>query len=316
MAHKTENNAVFKMVIPAAGKGTRFLPITKAVPKEMLPLGPRPAVAWVMQEAQRVGIQAVGMIISAQKPAVSQYFSPDELLETQLRQKANHSAQARQALAEVENIQQYPAISFIEQSQPLGLGHAVAQACQFVAGQPFAVALPDDIFHPEDPLLERMITVRQILGGSVVALLKVNPEQAQAYGSARITPLDSNQLQQLGMGKDEIFSLSDIIEKPTAAQVRSEYGMVGRYILDPVIFPILAQTSPGIGAEIQLTDALAKAATLPREQGGGVWGVVVKGRRFDIGSPLGYTQAVVQTALEDPSYGPEFASWLKTVVPN
>lgn len=292
---------VRKAVIPAAGWGTRFLPFTKAVPKELLPLGTRPAIELVVAEAQAAGISELAVITRPGKEAIAEHFSPAPELETFL--KATHKENLLPATYDSR-------FYFVHQPQMLGLGHAVAQARAVVGRETFAVMLPDDLFGTEDPLLQRMIQVQAALGGSVVALIPVTPQEAAAYGSPRVreVPIPAS----VDAPPGTLLELTDMVEKPTLAEVRSGWAMVGRYVFDPVIFDVLDQTEPGLNNEIQLTDAINTLSTIPRDKGGGVWGLVAQGRRFDTGNPLGYLQAVVSYGCEDPALKDDFTAWLKT----
>lgn len=279
-------------VIPAAGKGTRMYPLTKSVPKELLPLVDRPALMTVIQEAQQCGITQFYVVTSPKKPALREFFAPDP------QDEANREKFP------------LPEVDFVVQEQALGLGHAVLQSRDVVGDNPFVVQLPDDLYHEEDPLLRTMLQVHARTGGCVVALMKVTPEEARMYSSATVTPVDVGE----AASGHEVFELSDIIEKPEADQVRSPYAIMGRYVLSPRIFEVLEHTKPGRKNEIQLTDALATMASIPREAGGGVWGVVSQGRHFDTGNLAGYLQSQLELALEHPELGPGLSQHLRTLL--
>lgn len=296
-------------VVPAAGRGTRFLPATKAIPKEMLPVVDRPAIEYVAQEATDAGLTDLLIISSSTKHAIDDHFDAVPDLEEALEKGGK-----TELLEAINRYQSLARIHSVRQGHPKGLGHAVYQARQHVGDQPFAVLLPDDLMHPEDPLLRKMLQVRERLGGSVVALLEVTPEQATAYGSADVTPvsLDEAGLAEIeGLGEDDVYRLNRVVEKPPIDQVLSKYATVGRYVFDPAIFPILETLEPGRGGEIQLTDAFAKLIDVPVGEGGGVHGVVVRGRRFDTGDKLGYLQALVTLGLEHPTFGPELKQYIE-----
>ena len=270
-------------VIPAAGKGSRMYPLTKSVPKELFPLVDRPVILTVIEEAQRCGIEAFHVVTSPQKPALREFFTPS----------VDDDPRNPRAFP-------MPAVNFVTQDEARGLGHAVLQAREAVGNEAFVVQLPDDLYHPEDPLLQTMLNVHAMTGGCVVALMEVSPEEAKMYSSAAVTPVD------LGPGVDDghkVFQLADIIEKPEPDQVRSNYAIMGRYVLDSRIFEVLANTPPGRNDEIQLTDALAAYAEIPIADGGGVWGVVSRGRHFDTGNLVGYLQAQIELSLEDKYLG-------------
>lgn len=296
--------AVRHGVVPAAGLGTRFLPATKAVPKEMLPIVDRPAIQYVAEEATNAGITDLLFVTAARKSALVDHFDTQIALEDVLEADGK-----TELLAAVRAHQKLARVHAIRQGRPLGLGHAVLQARHHVGDNPFAVLLPDDLMHPEDALLARMIEVRQALGGSVVALLEVTPQEATAYGSAAVTELPAPAGTSVAAG--DLFRIDKVVEKPELANVLSPYAVVGRYVLDPAIFDILENLPAGRGGEIQLTDALQQLITLPAEEGGGLYGLVVRGRRFDTGDKVGYLQAVVSMALEDPELGPRFRTWLE-----
>lgn len=305
-------NKVTHAVVPAAGRGTRFLPATKSVPKEILPLVDKPAIQYVAEEATAAGITDFLIITSGSKHAVEDHFDAIPELEAALEK----SGKTKQ-LEEINAYLQLARMHTVRQGHPLGLGHAVLQARQHVGNQPFAVMLPDDIMHPEDPLLQKMIAVREALGGSVVALLEVTPQQATAYGSAAVTPFaqtPANYIKLPQVPEADVFRLDDVVEKPALEDVLSEYATVGRYVFDPKIFEILETLPPGRGGEIQLTDAFRRLIDVPAEEGGGVWGVVVRGRRFDSGDKLGYLQAQVELGLEHPELGADFAAYLQDKV--
>lgn len=292
-------------VIPAAGRGTRFLPATKVLPKEMLPIVDKPGIQYVVEEASRCGINDLLLITRYGKTSIEDHFDAISDLEDALEAKGD-----LKTLSKITNTSAGVKVSSVRQGKPLGLGHAVLQAAGHVGNNPFAVMLPDDLMHPEDPVLELMARVHERLGGSVVALLEVTPEEATAYGNADVEIID---FADEGL-KDRVFSISDLVEKPALSEVRSKYAVVGRYILDPSVFEILETLPPGCGGEIQLTDALSVLATKPKEQGGGLYGVVIRGRRFDTGTPYGYLQTIVSLAVEDENFGESFNSWLKDVV--
>lgn len=312
MSSLLKNASVRHGVIPAAGRGTRFLPMTKAIPKEMLPIVDRPAIELVVEEATQAGLDDLLLISAAQKQMIEDHFDAVPDLEAALRE-----GEKWELLASIERYQDFARIHSVRQGHPRGLGHAVYQARHHVDDAPFAVLLPDDLMHPEDPVLEKMIAVREQIGGSVVALLEVTPQQATAYGSADVTtiPLASNGLDGIeGLNDGDVFRLNKIVEKPPVDEVLSEYASVGRYVLDPKVFEILETLPPGRGGEIQLTDSFQSLIETPEDQGGGVTGVVIRGRRFDTGDKLGYLQAVVEMGIEDPQLGGEFRALLKGLV--
>ncbi|WP_371479876.1 UTP--glucose-1-phosphate uridylyltransferase GalU [Kitasatospora sp. NBC_00315] len=293
---------VTKAVVPAAGLGTRFLPATKATPKEMLPVVDKPAIQYVVEEASAAGLSDILMVTGRNKRALEDHFDRAYELEELLARKGDQDR-----LRRVRESVELANMHYVRQGDPKGLGHAVLVAEQHVAGQPFAVLLGDDLIDPRDPLLSRMIEVQQELGGSVVALMEVDPAQIHLYGCAAVKPN--------GFG-DDVFLVSDLVEKPDTADAPSNYAVIGRYILDPAVFDVLRETPPGRGGEIQLTDALRELATRDAEAGGTVHGVLFSGRRYDTGDRADYLRAIVRLASEREDLGPEFRAWLKQFVGN
>jgi UTP--glucose-1-phosphate uridylyltransferase len=293
---------VTKAVIPAAGLGTRFLPATKATPKEMLPVVDKPAIQYVVEEATRAGLRDVLMVTGRNKAALEDHFDRHWELERALEAKGDTLRLARvRASSDLGNIH------YVRQGEPLGLGHAVLCAADHVGNNPFAVLLGDDLIDARDHLLEAMIAVRDAKGGSVIALMEVPPESIHLYGCAAV---DANSS---GGGDGSVVRVTGLVEKPEAAEAPSNLAVIGRYILDPSIFEILAKTQPGRGNEIQLTDAL-QACAESAEPGGGVHGVIFRGRRYDTGDRLDYLKAVVRLAVEHRELGPDFSEWLTDFV--
>ncbi|HET8600061.1 MAG TPA: UTP--glucose-1-phosphate uridylyltransferase GalU [Segeticoccus sp.] len=287
---------VEKAVIPAAGLGTRFLPATKAIPKEMLPVVDKPAIQYVVEEATRAGLDDVLMITGRNKGALEDHFDRNWELEQALEAKGDE-----QRLARVRKSADLGTIHFVRQGEPLGLGHAVLCAAEHVGDKPFAVLLGDDLIDARDHLLERLIKVQQQRGGSVIALLEVPPEQTHLYGCAAVQPVD---------GEDDVVQVTGLVEKPDPADAPSNLAIIGRYVLDPSIFDVLERTAPGRGGEIQLTDALQERAAATGE-GAGVHGVVFRGRRYDTGDRLDYLKAMVKLGSRHKELGDDFAAWLK-----
>ncbi len=306
--------AVTKAVIPAAGLGTRFLPATKAVPKEMLPIIDTPTIQLVVEEAVAAGLTDVLMITARGKTAIEDHFDRNLDLEEVLTAKGDEAG-----LASITASNRMAAMHFVRQGKALGLGHAVLCAAEHVGDEPFAVLLGDDFIDARDPLLKRMLEVRQQYGGSIVALMEVDPEQVSAYGVATIKPTDA----------DDVVAVTDLVEKPAVNEAPSNWIVVGRYVCDPAIFDVLRDTPPGRGGEIQLTDALRTLARTDRAyganrvngvngangaaaDGGGVHGVLFRGRRYDTGKKLEYLQTLIQFACERPDVAPEFVPWLRS----
>jgi len=289
-----------KAVIPAAGLGTRFLPATKSTPKEMLPIVDKPAIQYVVEEAVRAGLDDVLMITGRSKRSLDDHFDAVPELEAILEAKGDEVR-----LAQVRRSTELADVHFVRQGQPKGLGHAVLCARRHVGNEPFAVLLGDDLIDERDPLLVEMMELQERTGGSVVALFEVEPEEIGAYGCAAVEPL--------GDTEDHV-RVTTLVEKPDPAHAPSNLAVIGRYVLHPAVFAVLEKTEPGRAGEIQLTDALATLATMPAESGGGVYGVIFRGRRYDTGDPLDYIKAVIQIAAERPDLGPDLREWLVAYV--
>ncbi|MEW2520221.1 UTP--glucose-1-phosphate uridylyltransferase GalU [Actinacidiphila alni] len=289
---------ISKAVIPAAGLGTRFLPATKATPKEMLPVVDKPAIQYVVEEAVSAQLSDVLMITGRNKRALEDHFDRNYELEEALTRKGDESR-----LAAVRESSGLATMHYVRQGDPKGLGHAVLCAEPHVGDQPFAVLLGDDLIDPRDPLLARMVEVQERHGGSVVALMEVDPSQIHLYGSAAIEPTND----------DDVVRVTDLVEKPNRDQAPSSYAVIGRYVLDPAVFDVLKKTEPGRGGEIQLTDALRELSHND-ETGGPVHGVVFKGRRYDTGDRADYLRAIVRLACERDDLGPDFRTWLRSYV--
>ena len=293
---------VRKAVIPAAGLGTRFLPATKATPKEMLPVVDKPAIQYVVEEAVAAGLEDVLFITGRSKRPLEDHFDKNLELEQVLEAKNDV-----ERLEQVRHSSDLARIHYVRQGDPLGLGHAVLMSQNHVGHEPFAVLLGDDLIDPRDPILDRMIEIRNQFGGSVLCLMQVPSESISLYGCVAI---ERDSISGSSGGSDSLV-VTDLVEKPDVADAPSNYAIIGRYILDPAVYSVLAETQPGRGGEIQLTDALRVLATMPTEQGGGVRGVVFEGRRYDTGDKLSYLQAVIQLASEREDIGPELTEWLK-----
>ena len=292
---------VTKAVIPAAGLGTRFLPATKATPKEMLPVVDTPAIQLVVEEAASAGLGDVLMVTGRNKRPLEDHFDRAAELESILAAKGDD-----EKLALVQQSTDLASVHYVRQGEPKGLGHAVLCAQAHVGREPFAVLLGDDLIDPRDPLLKQMVGLRAEHGGSVIALMEVPRSQIHLYGCAAVEPIGDD---------PDIVRVTDLVEKPSADEAPSLYAVIGRYVLDPAVFSILEKTEPGRGGEIQLTDALRVLAdSTPAAEGGGVIGVVFRGRRYDTGDRLSYLQAVVQLACERDDLGPELRAWLKEFV--
>jgi UTP--glucose-1-phosphate uridylyltransferase len=281
-------------VIPAAGLGTRFLPATKATPKEMLPVVDKPAIQYVVEEAVAAGLDDVLFVTGRSKRPLEDHFDRNLELEAALEAKGDATR-----LLSVTESNHLARIHYVRQGDALGLGHAVLMAERHVGDHPFAVLLGDDLIDPRDAVLQRMIAVRDELGGSVLCLMEVPRDQISLYGCAAVSPA----------GTDSVVRVTDLVEKPDVDSAPSSLAVIGRYILDPEIFSVLARTPPGRGGEIQLTDALRELALAGR-----VHGVLFRGRRYDTGDRLSYLQAVIQLALERDDLGPALRAWLPSAL--
>jgi UTP--glucose-1-phosphate uridylyltransferase len=289
-------DAVTKAVIPAAGLGTRFLPATKATPKEILPVIDTPTIQYIVEEAVSAGLRDVLMITGRGKRSIEDYFDRNQELEEALEAKGDE-----EGLALIRASSELADMYYVRQGTPRGLGHAVLCAAEHVGNAPFAVLLGDDMIDRRDPLLQRMIDVRQRVGGSVVALMEVDPSQISQYGCAAIKPAD----------EDDVVTVTDLVEKPDPSEAPSNWIVIGRYVCDPAVFGVLRETPPGRGGEIQLTDALRTLAIADRGAGGGVHGVLFRGRRYDTGNKLDYLRTQIQFACEREDIAPEFVPWLR-----
>jgi UTP--glucose-1-phosphate uridylyltransferase len=289
---------ITKAVIPAAGLGTRFLPATKAMPKEMLPVVDKPAIQYVVEEAVGAGLTDVLMITGRNKNALENHFDRVAELEATLEAKGDTAK-----LEKVNESTDLADMHYVRQGDPKGLGHAVLRARMHVGEHPFAVLLGDDIIDARDPLLTRMLDEHAKRDATVVALLEVDPDSIHLYGAAEVEPTDDA----------GVVRITGLVEKPAKEVAPSNYAVIGRYVLRPEVFDILERTEPGKGGEIQLTDALMEMAA-DVEGTGGVYGVVFRGRRYDTGDKLDYIKAVVQLAVDRDDLGPELKPWLAEYV--
>jgi UTP--glucose-1-phosphate uridylyltransferase len=299
----TDTGVVTKAVVPAAGLGTRFLPATKATPKEMLPVVDKPTIQYVVEEAVAAGLQDVLLITGRSKRSIEDHFDRAYELEEALTAKGDS-----EGLALVREASDLANVHYVRQGAPLGLGHAVLCAAQHVGHEPFAVLLGDDFIHPDDGLLQRMIEVRAQYGGTVLALMEVDPDQVSHYGCAAIE----------ATADDDVVTVTDLVEKPDPDDAPSNWILIGRYLCDPSVFDVLRETKPGRGDEIQLTDALKVLAQRdPADgSGGGVHGVLFRGRRYDTGNKIDYLRTLVQFACERPDVAGEFVPWLRKYLDN
>ena len=264
----------------------------------MLPIVDKPAIQYVVEEAVAAGLPDVLMVTGRNKRPLEDHFDRNYELEEVLRDKGDETK-----LSRVQESSDLATMHYVRQGDPKGLGHAVLCAAPHVGDQPFAVLLGDDLIDPRDPLLMRMIDVQEQLGGSVIALMEVAPEQIHLYGCAAVTATDS----------EDVVRVSDLVEKPATGEAPSNLAVIGRYVLHPAVFDVLSKTEPGRGGEIQVTDALQTLAADPAI-GGPVHGVVFKGRRYDTGDRGDYLRAIVRLACEREDLGPEFRDWLRRYV--
>jgi UTP--glucose-1-phosphate uridylyltransferase len=284
---------VTKAVIPAAGLGTRFLPATKALPKEMLPIVDKPVIQFVVEEAVSAGLSDLLMITGRNKNALENHFDRVAELETVLADKGDEKK-----LFAVQESSQLADIHYTRQGDPKGLGHAVLRAKSHVGEHSFAVLLGDDVIDYRDSILPSMLKLHEQTGDNVVALMEVPMDQIHLYGAAKITE-----------DGDSVI-INDLVEKPAAKDAPSNLAVIGRYVLRHEMFEILEKTSPGRGGEIQLTDALQFAAK-NKDVAGGVRGIVFRGRRYDTGDKLDFIKATLRIAIDRDDIGADLRSWLK-----
>lgn len=278
-----------KAILPAAGLGTRFLPATKASPKEMLPIVDKPLIQYAVEEAEACGIGEFIIITGKHKRPIEDHFDIAYELEESLRKNG------KEALLRQINVFGHVDFAFIRQGVALGLGHAVYCAHNFVGDQPFAVLLSDDVIPPRETLLKDMLDLFEELGAPVIALMRVPREEISRYG---VIEGDEE--------KSGVFRIRDLVEKPTPENAPSELAVIGRYILTPDIFEVLESLPPGRGGEIQLTDAIKVLAERRP-----VYGMVFEGKRYDAGSKLGFLKATVDFALEDEELSGEFGKYIR-----
>ncbi|MBQ3259250.1 MAG: UTP--glucose-1-phosphate uridylyltransferase GalU [Clostridia bacterium] len=284
---------VRKAVIPAAGLGTRVLPASKAMPKEMLPIVDKPAIQYIVEEAVAAGITDILIITNRGKGIIEDHFDHNIELEQRLEAAGRDAV-----LADLQRINSMANITFIRQKETKGLGHAVNCARSFVGDEPFAVLYGDDVIIGDDPACGQLCRAWEEYGRGVVGIKEVTQEQIQKYSSLAVEHLHDN-----------LYHVTDMVEKPSVDRILSLYSILGRCVLPPAIFDILDQTPPGAGGEIQLTDAMC---TLARSAG--MTGVDFTGTRYDMGNKLGILQATCEVALKHPEVGTDFAAYLKELV--
>jgi UTP--glucose-1-phosphate uridylyltransferase len=286
---------VTKAIFPVAGLGTRFLPATKSVPKEIMTLVDRPLIQYAIDEARAAGIKEFIFVTSRGKSALEDYFDQVPDLETSLRKSGKTELLDILKSTSMDS----GAIAYIRQHRPLGLGHAVWCARRLVGNEPFAVILPDDVIAAEKPCLQQMVEAYAETGGSMVATMEVAPEKTSSYGVLDISGENG-----------PVVNVRGMVEKPPAAEAPSNLAVIGRYILPPKVMQNLNQIEKGAGGEVQLTDAIARELTEGRD----VYGYRFQGQRFDCGSKAGYLQAMVSFALAREDLRDEFSAYLKEIV--
>ncbi|HVQ18609.1 MAG TPA: UTP--glucose-1-phosphate uridylyltransferase, partial [Actinomycetes bacterium] len=272
---------------------------TKATPKEMLPVVDKPAIQYVVEEAVAAGLADVLMVTGRNKKPLEDHFDRNVELEEALVAKGDTAR-----LAAVQHATDLARIHYVRQGDPKGLGHAVLMAAEHVGDEPFAVLLGDDLIDSRDDLLTRMLKIQAELGGSIVALMEVPRELIHLYGCAAVEPTD----------EADVVRINGLVEKPSAEQAPSNLAIIGRYVLHPAVFDVLRETAPGRGGEIQLTDALQTLVSKPAADGGSVFGLVFRGRRYDTGDRGDYLKAVVRLACDRDDLGPDFLEWLTEFV--
>lgn len=287
-----------KAVIPAAGFGTRFLPVTKATPKEMLPIVDKPTIQYIVEEALASGIEEILIISGHAKRAIEDHFDSAPVLERELEEKGKDDLLA--IIRETADIN----VHYIRQKKMRGLGDAILCAKSFMAGEPFAVLLGDDVVYADatkgqQPALRQLIDIYDAYGGSVLGCQQVVPEKVSSYGIVAGKEIAGSKL----------LKVSDMIEKPELSEAPSNIAVLGRYIISPTIFELLEHTAPGKGGEVQLTDALKQLALVEP-----VWAYCFEGKRYDVGDKLGFLKATVEFALRRPDLGGPFRSYLEELM--
>ncbi len=287
---------VRKAVFPAAGLGTRFLPATKAQPKEMLPLVDKPIIQYGVEEALESGCDQIIIVTGRGKSAIEDHFDVSYELEKMLEERGK-----KDLLAIVRQISDMIHVAYVRQKEAGGLGHAVLMARELVGNEPFAVLLADDVIDSEVPCLKQMVEVGEELQASVIAIMEVEPKAISSYGAIDATPVS-------GKWAGRVFDIKNLVEKPKAEEAPSNLAVIGRYVLTPRIFEMLAETPLGAGGELQLTDGMRQL--LKHEK---IYGYKFDGRRHDTGDKLGFLKATVEFALKREDLGGPFKKWLQTV---
>lgn len=284
---------VRKAIIPAAGLGTRFLPATKAQPKEMLPIVDKPTIQYIIEEAVASGIEEILIITGRNKRAIEDHFDKSVELEMELKNK--HKDELLKLVDDISNMAE---IYYIRQKEPKGLGHAINCAKTFVGNEPFAVMLGDDVVDNDVPCLKQMIDVFDEYNTTILGVQEVSYDDVNKYGIVKGMHIENG-----------VYKVKDLVEKPEKEKAPSNIAILGRYIITPKIFDILGHTKPGKGGEIQLTDALKELLTTEA-----MYAYTFKGKRYDVGDKLGFLQATVEFALKRDDLKGEFLSYLKDII--
>ncbi|WHH57426.1 UTP--glucose-1-phosphate uridylyltransferase GalU [Petroclostridium sp. X23] len=284
---------VRKAIIPAAGLGTRFLPATKAQPKEMLPIVDKPTIQYIVEEACASGIEDIIIVTGRSKRAIEDHFDKSYELESELEKSGKEDL-----LEQVQNISNMVNIHYIRQKEPRGLGHAIYCAKSFIGNEPFAVLLGDDVVDAKTPCLKQMIDVYNEYKTSILGVQKVPDEDVSKYGIVNCIHVE-----------DRVYKVKDLVEKPNKEQAPSNIAILGRYIITSKIFECLENTKPGAGGEIQLTDALKDLS-----QTEAMYAYDFMGRRYDVGNRMGFLEATVEFALKRDDLKDEFRTYLKTII--
>jgi UTP--glucose-1-phosphate uridylyltransferase len=288
---------VRKAVFPAAGLGTRFLPATKAMPKEMLPLVDKPLIQYGVEEVMHSGVQNIIIVTGRGKSSIEDHFDVSFELEHLLESRGK-----KDMLQAVRSISDMIDVSYVRQKEALGLGHAVLRAKELIGNEPFSVVLSDDVIDSEIPCMRQLLDVYDYFGASVLALMEVPAENISAYGVVDAEPVAHNG------SRDQLFRIRNLVEKPKAEDAPSNLAIIGRYVLTPEIFPSIESVQPGSGGEIQLTDGLRH---LLRNRP--IYGLKFEGTRYDAGDKLGFLKATVEFALKRHDLGGPFRDYLKTM---
>jgi UTP--glucose-1-phosphate uridylyltransferase len=291
------NTRVRKAVFPAAGLGTRFLPATKAQPKEMLPLVDKPIIQYGVEEAVASDVENIIIVTGRGKAAIEDHFDVSFELEHTLEERGK-----TKELQLVREISKLIHVSYVRQKQALGLGHAVSVTRELVGNEPFAVVLADDVIHASVPCLRQLLNIHEYFGDAVIAVMEVPPDRVSSYGVVAAAPVD------FSGSTDRLFQVQDLVEKPSPQDAPSNLAIIGRYVLPSSIFECLSEIEPGSGGELQLTDGIKRLM-----QKGRVYAYRFEGTRYDTGDKLGFLTATVEFALRSDDLGEAFREYLKTL---